>query len=321
MSDYQRMKTKKTSKGKLKFLPLAILSLFLLFLPGQNYYSMIQLQYQPPLVRASELDSFEPSKYPKNIFAEVAPSISAQSAMVLDLESGVTLFELNPNERLYPASITKLMTALVALDYYQPNQILTVKSLAPVVYESDMGLKIGDQVTLQNLLYGLLVPSGNDAAYTIGYNYLGGIENFIYAMNQKAKNLHMENTHFENPSGFDSSGHYTTSKDLGFLARVVLKNDLINRIIATYGITLTDITGKKVYTLKNVNQFLGYLYGADGVKTGFTDLAGQCLVSSVSRNGHRVVAVVLKSQDRFGDSGRLIEWVYRNFDWISSTEI
>jgi D-alanyl-D-alanine carboxypeptidase (penicillin-binding protein 5/6) len=136
-------------------------------------------------------------------------------------------------------------------------------------------------------------------------------------MNQKAKELHMEDTHFENPSGFDSPGQYTTAKDLSILAGEVLKNDLLNKIIATYGITLTDITGKKGYSLKNVNQFLGYLYGADGVKTGFTDLAGQCLISSVSRNGHRVVAVVLKSQDRFGDSARLIEWVYRNFQWIS----
>ncbi len=308
-------------KNRFRLATFIVIFLFLFFLPGQNYYSTLQLKSLPPLVRASELDGFQESLYPQKVIPESPPYIGAESAVVLDLESGATLFELNPNERLYPASITKLMTALVAIDFYQTNEILTVKNLAPVAYESDMGLKVGDQLTVQNLLYGLLVPSGNDAAYTIGYSYPGGIENFIYAMNQKAKQLHMNNTHFENPSGFDSPNHYTTAKDLSLLAKEVLKNNLINRIIATYGITLTDVTGKKNYSLKNVNQFLGYLYGADGVKTGFTDLAGQCLVSSVSRGGHRIVAVVLKSQDRFGDSGRLIEWVYRNFLWNTADNL
>lgn len=311
---------KAISQGHLRLFNFLSISLFLFFLPGQNYYSTLQLEYQPPLVRASEFDDFSPSKYPKKITSEPAPYTSAESVVVIDQESGATLYEINPNKRLYPASITKLMTALVALDFYQPNQILTVKRLAEVPYESDMGLAIGDQIVMQNLLYGLLIPSGGDAAYTLADNYPGGIENFIYAMNQKAKELHMENTHFENPSGFDSSGQYSTARDVALLSREILKSNLINRIIATYGVTVTDVSGKRIYTLKNVNQFLGYLYGADGIKTGFTDLAGQCLVASVSRDGHRVISVVLRSQDRFGDSARLIEWVYRNFQWINPTE-
>jgi len=302
-------------KSQQRFATLIVIFLFTLFLPGQNYYETLQLEFQAPLVRASEFDNFQPSKYPIKVGQDLPPYVSAESAMVLDLESGTKLFELNPNERLY-----KLMTALVALDYYQLDQILTVRSLAPVPFESDMGLALGDKLTLQNLLYGLLIPSGNDAAYTIAYNYPGGIENFIYAMNQKALTLNMKGTHFENPSGFDSPSHYTTANDLSLLAREVLKSSTLNKIIATYGITLTDVSGKRIYTLKNVNQFLGYLYGADGVKTGFTDLAGQCLVSSVSRDGHRILAVVLKSQDRFGDSARMIEWVYRNFSWINPIE-
>lgn len=292
-----------------------VLLLFFLFFPGKGG-NLFRLNPKLPLVKTTEFDDFKPSLYPKKIYLESAPYVSAQSVVVFDLESGTSLYEINPNERLYPASITKLMTALVALDYYEIDQILTVKRLAPVEAEADMGLSIGDQVSLRGLLYGLLIPSGNDAAYTIADNYPGGIENFIYAMNKKAKELHMGNTHFENPSGFDSPKHYTTTKDLSFLAAQALKDNLINKIIATYGITLGDATGKKTYHLKNVNKFLGYLYGADGVKTGFTDLAGECLVSSVSRNGHRVISVVLKSQDRFGDSSRLIEWVFRNYNWI-----
>lgn len=305
------------TRDKLRLFSFGIGLLIFLFFPSFSYYGVLQLIPQPPLVKASPFPDFQPSLYPQRFTQEPPPAISADSAMVIDLESGVPLYELNPDERLYPASITKLMTALVALDYYSPNDILTVKRLSPVADESDMGLSVGDKLNIRSLLYGLLVPSGNDAAYTIADNFPGGIENFIYAMNQKAKQLHMENTHFANPSGLDEQNHYTTSKDLSYLTAVALKNDQINRIVSTYGITLEDVTGHKSYSLKNVNQFLGYLFGADGVKTGFTDLAGQCLVASVSRSGHRVVSVVLKSQDRFGDSGKLIEWVYQNFQWIN----
>lgn len=315
LKNFSRAK-KALRKNWTRTVSISIFTLFLLLLPGQGYYETLQLEFQPAPVRASEFDNFRMSPYPKKVFFEVAPYLSAESVVAIDLESGVPLFELNPDERLRPASITKLMTALVAADYYRLDQVLTAKRLAPVAYESDMGLAVGDQVSVRGLLYGLLVPSGGDAAYTLADNYPGGIENFLYSMNKKAESLHMENTHFENPSGFDGPKQYTSARDLSYLAAAALKNDLINKIVATYGVTITDATGRKTYELRNVNQFLGYLYGADGVKTGFTDEAGQCLISSVTRNGHRVVVVLLKSQDRFGDSGRLIEWIFRNFQWI-----
>lgn len=267
-------------------------------------------------VRKSDLDNFSTSFYPKKTGVEDFPVVSAESFIILDLDSGTELFAKNPDEKLKPASITKLMTALVALDYYQVGQILTVKRLSPEFGESEMGLNIGDRVSVHNLLYGLLVPSGNDAAYTIADNYPGGIENFIYAMNSKANNLGMKNTHYENPSGLDSAAHFSSAKDVASLTTVALRNKLISKIVATYGITLTDITGKKFYEMKNVNKFLDYLSGADGVKTGFTNEAGECLVASVTRSNHRLVSVVLKSNDRFEDSSRLLEWAFRNFTWV-----
>lgn len=308
------------SKSPFRAFAFLVVLFFFLFLPGQGYYETLTADFREPEVRASEFDGFPVNKYPKNVGGEEAPEVTAGGAVVVDLESGVVLFEKNPEARLYPASLTKLMTALVALDYFAPEQTLTAKRLAPVPGESEMGLAVGDNLTLRNLLYGLLVSSGNDAAYTIADNYPGGIENFMYAMNKRAEGLHMIGTHFTNPSGLDSPKHFTSARDMAFLAIAALKNDLISKIVATYGITVTDATGAKSYTLRNVNQFLGYLYGADGVKTGTTDLAGQNLVASVSRNGHRVISVVLQSQDRFSDSGRLIEWVYRNFRWVSPTE-
>ncbi len=295
-----------------------IIALFLLLLPGQGYYETLQITPAPKPVRANGFADFQPSLYPQKVGQELPPYLSAQSVDAIDLASMVPLYQLNPNERLHPASITKLMTALVALDYYQLNQVLTVQRLGtPEVGESEMGLAIGDRISVEGLLYGLLVPSGNDAAYTLADNYPGGIENFIYSMNKKAENLHMDDTHFANPSGLDDPNHYTTAHDLALLTVQALKNPLINRIVDTAGITESDATGQKKFELRNVNQFLGYLYGADGVKTGFTDQAGQCLVSSTTRNGHRVIVVLLDSQDRFGDSGRLIEWIFRNFQWIN----
>lgn len=303
------------SKDRTRFFSFVVSFLFFLFFPSFGYYGFLRLDPAPPLVQASDFDNFQPSPYPQRIYQEPAPYVSAEAAVVIDWRSGVPLFELNPNTKLYPASITKLMTALVALDYYPLDEVLTVRRLAPVKDEAEMGLVVGDSLTFKSLLYGLLVPSGADAAYTIADNYPGGIENFIYSMNKKAEELNMKSTHFDNPSGFDSLQNYTTAKDLSRLVAQALKNDLINKIVATYGVTVSDASGQKTYYLKNVNQFLGYLFGADGVKTGFTDWAGQCLVASVSRDNHRVISVVLKSQDRFGDSARLIEWVYRNFVW------
>ncbi|MBI4099603.1 D-alanyl-D-alanine carboxypeptidase [Candidatus Microgenomates bacterium] len=311
---------KTLSRDKVRLLSFVVGFLVFLFFPSFSYYGFLHLEPQPPLVRATGFDNFRPSLYPKRIFDVTPPYVTAESVVVLDLESGVPLYEINPTERLYPASLTKLMTALVAVDYYQPTQVLTVHRLAPVEAEADMGLEVGDQVNFRGLLYGLLVPSGADAAYTIADNYPGGIENFVYAMNKKAEALNMKGTHFANPSGFDDPKNYTTAHDLALLTAVALKNDLINKVVATYGTTLADATGKKTYYLKTVNKFLGYLYGADGVKTGFTDWAGECLVSSVSRNGHRIVTVVLKSQDRFADSARLIEWAYQNYKWVNVTE-
>ncbi len=300
----------------LRLFSLIIILIFFYSLPGNSYYETLKLEFQPPLVRASELENFAPSPYPEKVGQEVAPYLTAESVVITDLNSAVPMFELNPTERLRPASVTKLMTALVALNYYQDlDQVISVNSLATVKDESDMGLVVGDKLSVRNLISGLLIPSGNDAAYILAINYPGGIEQFVSAMNQTARQLHMTDTHFDNPSGFDSPNHYTSAHDLSLLTAVALENDLIKKLVSTRETTLNDASGKKLYKVKNVNDLLGYVYGVDGVKTGFTDEAGQCLVSSVSRDGHHIVIVLLHIQDRFGESANLIGWVFRNFQW------
>lgn len=293
-----------------------VIFFFALFLPGVGEMERLQLVYKKPLVRASQWDNYIAAAYPKKIGQEPFPFVTAGAVEIIDLDSMVSMIDANSRERLWPASITKLMTALVALDYYQPSQVLSVNSLPKIVdKESEMGLMVGDKLSVQSLINGLLIPSGNDAAFVLADNYPGGVEQFVYAMNEKARDLHMDDTHFENPSGLDSPKHFSSARDIARLTAVALKNPIISGAVNTIAVNLRDESGKKKYPVKNVNQLLGYVYGVDGVKTGFTDFAGQCLVSSVSRNGHRVVIVLLRSQDRFGETARIIEWVFRNFEW------
>ncbi len=287
--------------------------MFLFLLPGQNYYQTRILVSRPPLVRASQKANFLPSDYPVKKSEQSVPELSAKSAVAVDATSGVILYAKDPNEKLHPASITKLMTALVALDYYPLDRVLTVKRLVNGSEESEMGLKVGDRLTVKNLLYGLLIPSGNDAAYTLADNYPGGIENFIYSMNQKARELSLFNTHFENPSGLDQDNHYMSSRDISRLAMVALKQPLIAEIVGTNWASVTDISGKKHYPLQNVNQLLLSYRGTFGIKTGFTDDAGQCLAAAIKRGSQTVITVVLKSDDRFADTKLLAGWVFRNF--------
>ncbi len=297
------------------------LTIFLLLLPGQNFYQTQTLIPKRPLVRENSDGDFAASYYPVKISPETEPAISAASAEVLDVSSGVVLFAKNTAAKLRPASTTKLMTALVALDYYQPDQVLTVGELTNDSEESEMGLAPGDQLTIKNLIYGLLVPSGNDAAETLAANYPGGREAFIFAMNKKAAALHLYNTHYQNPTGTDAPQQYTSSQDLAWLAARVMKDPLLTNVVATNWIRVPDISGKKSYPLQNVNQLLSSFWGAVGVKTGYTEEAGQCLVAAIERNGRTLITVVLKSSDRFTETALLANWAFRVYKFTPDSKL
>ncbi len=304
----------KKSSWKKSSRTLAWISLFLVCVLGSlslgsNYFDKEVLgvnDFSYPVKIAS---------YPK--IKEPEPVISAASYAVVDFDSGVMLAEKNSRIKMFPASLTKLMTALVAMEYFHLDDVLTVKNLVKQEDEADMGLEVGDQLTVRNLLYGLLVPSGNDAAYVLADNYPGGLPAFVSAMNQKARELHMNQSHFVNPSGIDDSFHYSSVSDLVLLARSVLQNSEISKIVSTKSVVLSDITGRKKYYTYTVNQLLGFA-GIDGIKTGFTDFAGQCLILSAKKNDHRIITVVLKSADRFTESLKLVNWVFNSVTWLSS---
>ncbi len=178
-----------------------------------------------------------------------------------------------------------------------------------------MGLIPGERITVENLLYGALVQSGNDAAWALAEHYPGGVEKFVEAMNKKAADLHLSNTHFTNPVGFDDPNHIMTAIDLTRLASYALTNKTIVKIVAIPQITISDVTHTQFHPLTNVNTLLGKIPGVAGIKTGWTEEAGENLVTLVERDNHRVIIVVLKSLNRFADTEALINWVFTNYEW------
>lgn len=240
------------------------------------------------------------------------PQTTAEGIYIVDLPTFTPIFEQMAKGRFFPASTTKIITALVTYDIYNPDDVVTIKEI-----KEDgqvMGLVSGERITVENLLYGMLVHSGNDAAYVLASNY--GYERFIDLMNLKARNLGMSMSHFNNPSGLDEFDNYTTPYDLALAARELLKNKYLSKIVSTRDITVSDTDFKYFHKLTNINKLLGEVAGLGGLKTGYTENAGENLVSYFKENGHDFIIVVLKSEDRFQDTRNIIDWIRTNVDYI-----
>lgn len=293
---------------------LVLLGLFLMLLPPQNAYSQWEIPEGKPVIRQVNIDVPLPGEYPVNITDKQLPWLSARSIIVVDVDSKAVLYNKYPDWQLYPASTTKMMTALVAFNNYELSDILTVGELDGT-YGQTMKLEPGDQLTVENLLYGLLVQSGNDAALVLANNYPGGYEAFVEAMNRKAQELHLTKTVFKNPSGIETVDHVSTVHDLALLGRELIKNETLAKMVSTSAIEVTDASGEKRYELKNINQLVGGLSGVVGIKTGWTENAGECLVALVERDGRKIIVALLGSSDRFGETTTVINWVFANHQW------
>ena len=261
---------------------------------------------------ASIIHVSNPVPIPVEGFQE-APFVSAKSAIVTDAKTGKVLSEKNANFRHLAASTTKLMTALVVLEKCLPENVITVGEVN--TNGTQMGLASGDQVTVETLLYGMLMASGNDAAYVLAGSCADSYDTFISLMNERARSLEMANSHFDNPAGFDSDYNFSTAADLAKLAKDAVTNPLISKIVATKTIVLADAAGIKTYYAENINKLLGEVDGVEGVKTGRTEGAGEILLTKATRSGNTIIVVVLDSTDRFEDSKKLIEWVFANYKW------
>jgi len=238
------------------------------------------------------------------------PSINAGFAVVIDAESGRVLYEKNAHKRTPMASTTKIMTAVVALEKGNLDDVVTVSKRAAGIWGSRIHLKAGQKITLRELLYGLLLSSGNDAAIAIAEHLGGNMENFVEMMNKKARELGLRNTSFKTPHGLDADGHYTTAYELACLTRYALENPVFSEIVKT---KKTSISYRTLY---NTNEMLGAYPGADGVKTGYTGKAGRCLVTSVTRDGGRFISVVINSPSRYDralSSKLILDYAYNNY--------
>ncbi len=273
-------------------------------LESKNFASQIQ---PPQLVTYTQIvDS-----------GKAAPVFSARAVVAQDLTTGELLYQKNAHQRLAIASTTKIMTALVSSEFFKSADVLTVPKEA-LVGGSSMGLTVSERLSFRSLLYGMLLNSGNDAAFTIAANYPGGVNGFVAAMNRKAATLDLKDTNFQNPAGFDNPNHYSSAFDLARIADVAANSPQLSKVVSTKETFVYSWDKEHTFSLRNLNKLLE-VAGVVGIKTGTTDEAGQSLVGLVDRNNHKVVTVMLGSSDRFNETTKLIDWVYDNFTWKQVT--
>ena len=241
------------------------------------------------------------------------PSLSSQSALLMESENGSIAYEKNAHIRLPMASTTKIMTALVALDLAAPDTVIRVDGRAVGIEGSSIYLCEGEELTLEELLYALMLESANDAAVAIAIGLCGSEDAFIDAMNRKATSLGLSNTHFSNPHGLDAEDHYTTAYELALIARAALQNALFKTIVSTRKTTISHQNTDGVRLLINHNKMLRLYDGCIGIKTGYTQKSGRCLVSAAERDGITMIAVTLNSPDDWNDHTKLLNFGFSNY--------
>ncbi len=276
---------------------------------------------------ANELEEVVIEENEKNEIKEAAssttkPTINSKRYAVYDRASGRCIYGKDENKQTAMASTTKIMTIIIIVENCNLNDMVTITSKAAGTGGSRLGLQTGDKITVNDLLYGLMLRSGNDAAVALAIHTSGSVEEFAKLMNQKAEELELKDTHFVTPHGLDNPNHYTTAYELAKITDYALKNEIIAKIVKTK--TTTIYINGKPKQINNTNELLDNVDGVYGVKTGFTNNAGRCLVTSVKRGDMDLIIVVLGAdtrKDRAKDSIKLIEYAYKKFYMIDIGEI
>lgn len=244
------------------------------------------------------------------------PQTYAKAACLIDGKSGAVLYEKSGNLRLPMASTTKIMTALVVLEHLPFDTIVTVPKEATLVEGSSVYLRESEKITVKELLYGLLLESGNDAAHTLAVAVAGDLPSFAALMNQKAAALGLHDTHFENPHGLSADGHYTTAYELARITAEAMKNEFFRSAVATKKHVAPALDGELTRYFFNHNKLLRLYDGACGVKTGFTKAAGRCLVSAAERDGSLFIAVTLDDSNDWNDHMAMLSYASAQFDTV-----
>ena len=254
--------------------------------------------------------------------SDTKPTINSRRYAIYDRLSGRCIYGKDENKQTAMASTTKIMTSIIVVENCNLKDTVTLTSKAAGTGGSRLGLHTDDKITVNDLLYVLMLRSGNDAAVALAIHTAGSVEEFANLMNKKAKELGLTNTHFVTPHGLDNSEHYTTAYELAVITDYALKNEIIAKVVKTKSTTIS-INGNSMQ-INNTNELLGNVEGVYGVKTGFTNNAGRCLVTSVKRGDMDLIIVVLGAdtrKDRAKDSMKLIEYAYKRFYTVNVEEI
>ena len=250
------------------------------------------------------------------------PTINSRAYIILDRKSSTVILGKNHNQRKKMASTTKIMTSLVVIENCNLSDTVEISKKAGSTGGSRLGIKTGDKITVNDLLYGLMLCSGNDAAVALAEHVAGSINNFSELMNNKALELGLTNTHFITPHGLDADEHYTTAYELAILSNYALKNETFAKIVGTKEYTIT--INNNVKTIRNNNELLGNLNGVYGIKTGFTNGANRCLVTACKRGDMDIICVVLGADTkkfRSTDSIKLMEYAFSHFEYVDINNI
>jgi D-alanyl-D-alanine carboxypeptidase (penicillin-binding protein 5/6) len=237
--------------------------------------------------------------------------VPAHSILLKELNTGRVLYEHEPGKRLSPASLTKIMSALVILEHGRLDDLVTVSPAAARAHKTHLRLKAGQVFRLDDLLKAMLIVSANDACLA-AIEHVGGDETqFVGLMNDKAAALGLHNTHFSNGCGFDGPGHYSTAEDLAALSVIALQQPIFRNLVKEERAMIVPVNGTRAYILHTTNRLLGRIPGVEGIKTGFTSKAGRCLIAKVSQNGSDLLLVILNSSRRWNTATSLISYGLR----------
>ena len=241
------------------------------------------------------------------------PNLSAQNYILVDVDTNKILLSQNIDQKIFPASTTKLATALTALNLYPLDEVITVNQ--EYLTGKVMNLKLNEKITVKSLVSALLVYSANDSAYTLASHYQSGSSGFIDQMNLLMTKYNLNNTHFTNVDGIHDNNHYSTVYDLSQLARLSIKNSIVTNFAKTKELVVSDVTNEIKHPLISTNELLGVVPEIKGLKTGWTPEAKGVFIGLIDINGHLIISVVSQSDDRFQDTKLLIDWLKQNVSW------
>lgn len=294
------------------FIIFLILILNLFWLPTFSFWS-----YYPKNSFIVKNNQLLETKIPNIPIVKLVskPPLSAQNFILIDVDTNKVLLAHNIDQKIFPASTTKLATALTALNLYPLDEIITINQ----EYNTGkvMGLKLNERITVKSLVLALLVYSANDSAFSLANHYHSGVAGFIEQMNLLVDKYNLKNTHFTNVDGIHNENHYSTVYDLSQLGRLSIKNQIVTDVVKNKQLTVTDVTSEIYHPLVSTNELLDVVPEIRGLKTGWTPEAKGCFIGLIEINGHQVISVVSQSDDRFQDTRILVDWLKENVSWVN----